>query len=123
VVDYTRNGTAWSDFGIREQAQALAEGGGSVSTCTGNLIHAVRLLIAEGKVDANDIELRFNGSHVICNRYGAIVECPCGFADTDVRICEDILKAAMCKRSKEREANGYVRVFGLGQTGYQRGRL
>jgi len=65
-------------------------------------INALRLAIAEGKIDHTKVEVWFNGNQVIINEYGAIAHWPDGFCDINGTLSEKILIAALFKRKAKR---------------------
>jgi hypothetical protein len=103
TIFYHHDGDPVSDFEIKEWVYSLLEehdSVGSVNKVVSNSlpIHAIRLEVARGNLDCDDVKFIFGGREITCNPYGAINRWPNGFADIDTDYCEKILKEASTKR-------------------------
>jgi len=94
----------------REKAEkilAFYEGVGRHNTCLSvnepATFDALRLMIVEGRLDADDVRFEFNGEQVVVNRYGAVKDWPEGFLDEHMGILDSILRKSVEMRKRERD--------------------
>jgi hypothetical protein len=64
-------------------------------------INAVRLLIAQDKLNTEEVIFKYKGLRVVVNEYGAILDWPQGFCMGDQHIVEDILRNGIRKRKEK----------------------
>lgn len=108
IIEYSKNGVAINDF---ETDAFVADvisniGNGKDYIVSSSVaITALRLAIVEEKMKSDDIKILFYGKcgweEVKINKYGAIVNCPKNFCDTEIIMCEKILTLAKKKKHKE----------------------
>lgn len=102
TVNYTANGTAFSDFKAREIAADLAAKAGdqdlSVDVSTENVVYALRLLVARGDIELANVAFLHEGQRVEVNQYGAAVAAPRDFCGVNVMVVHELLEAAMDRR-------------------------
>ena len=107
TIEYCAQGEAVSDFAVRDWLDlVLNSTSGSVfRISTEAPVHALQLAIVSGTIAANNVTFMYCGHAFQANEYGAIPERPLGFCDRSVAYSEDIVRAAMQKRRRERNAN------------------
>lgn len=66
-----------------------------------NIFSAIRLAIAEGRLNHNGVFFTFRGKNYSLNEYGKMETWPDGFCDFNINNSEKILRAVM-KKYKER---------------------
>lgn len=67
---------------------------------TSNIFTALRLAIVKGNIHHRDIVFQYNNQNIPVNSWGAIVDWPEGFCDSELRASEEILCLAH-KKIKE----------------------
>jgi hypothetical protein len=105
-VEYTIDGEAINDFQAKGWIAHItnvvqsAKGKNDVTykVSTSLPLNLVRLEIAKGTIDCNDIYFLFNGEQVVINQYGCISNWPKGFADIDCDVAEQTITASLKKR-------------------------
>ena len=104
VVEYCAEGDPVSDFAVADWSYNFLRGSQTHYRVSTSLpIDAVRLMIVQGKLDAEDVTFSYSGLVFQANRYGAIPDWPIGFADRSGAYAHDILLAATKKLQKERD--------------------
>lgn len=106
TVVYSKNAPPISDFLVDDFVCRTAHDHKKnnecqvIETSSSILIDRFRLSIADGTIDANDIEFYFEKKRLEHNKYGAIVDCPKGFADKAIDICEHIITTSIKRKKK-----------------------
>lgn len=103
-------GKTLPDGRIMEWAERLAERfnrgplncGEFVSNAA--MVDAIRLLIAKGVLDHEEVVFRYEGKDIRPNRYGMIVHWPKGFCDSRDNILEELLIASIKIQKEEKDA-------------------
>lgn len=102
TVEYDSSGTAYPDDLAEVQAARMARCGGAYRASTSNVITAIRALIAEGRLDHNEVQFVYRGQFIWPNEYGAIPAWPSGFCAAEGRLVDRIIEGAMKKRREKR---------------------
>lgn len=103
TVEYSGIGIAFADCLAEHAAQRFLEGyDDHIVVSTSNFIDAVRVCVAEGKIDHKEVQFKFNGEIIPIKANGSLVDWPKGFCDTIMNLQCRALQA----RIKARKSNG-----------------
>ncbi len=108
VISYMEAGLTIADVKAVKWAEELAEifNKGTVSALrvvsNAAMVDAVRLLIAKGVLNHEEVVFRYEGKNIKPNRYGMIVHWPDGFCDSHDNILGDLLTASVKTRKTRR---------------------
>lgn len=102
IIRYTSQGRAIADRDALREARSIdTSGGESYCYSTLNVIIAIRLCIADGTYNADDLFFYMEGEQVTVDEYGAMRG---DWSDLQAEMCEEILRHAVRKRKEERES-------------------
>lgn len=83
VIIYQKTGgVLCSDGAVMETARHMVENSNHVTVSTGLIIDAVRVMLATGEIDVDDVEFQFDGKVLKHGQDGRFVDWPEGFNDT-----------------------------------------
>lgn len=109
VIKYSKDGKAIGDFEVEsfvEDVIANIGKGKDYIVSSSIAINALRLAIVEGRINKDCVKFLFYGKcgleEVKVTKYGSIENCPRGFCDKDIDICESILINAIKMKKKEK---------------------
>lgn len=98
---------AYGDHEIPKIELALLEHNDNtdITLCTSThmVLDLLRALIAEGKVDYNDVVFTYKGNRVLIGYYGYIETWPDGLCDIDIELCTRILKGYITREEPKNE--------------------
>lgn len=101
IIEYSPKGVAVSDFELESYVESLGIHAHAVVS-TENVIWKVKQLIANGQLNHEQVTFVFEGKEIHPNYYGAVLDWPEGFADTQNRIAEDTMLAAYKKTKRHK---------------------
>ena len=106
IVTYDYNGLAVSDFNVETTYRNIIkfmDVAQAYCFSTSPIFTRIRLGVVRGELDCNEIQFAFHYVDIPINEYGAIVNWPKGFCDSDIDMSEKIMKAAMKLRKSLKE--------------------
>lgn len=83
IINYQKTGgVLCSDGAAMETARHMVENSNHVTVSTGLIIDAVRVLLATGEIDVDDVEFQYEGKVLKHYQNGRFADWPNGFNDT-----------------------------------------
>ena len=100
IIDYTKSGYTTSDHNIEQDllTNYKLSKDSRIRTSCELVILVARALIAEGKLDKNEVEFKYEGESLgFANKYGQLENYPLGFCDTSDSYLDRLLEAQCAK--------------------------
>jgi hypothetical protein len=102
TIEYCEYGRAVSDFDCLDWLDIVKSStDGYFQVSTSVPISVIRLAIAKGEINYNNVVFIYNNITLNINEYGSIIDCPKGFCDIQIKISEKILTTACYKRKNK----------------------
>lgn len=110
TLDYSKNGFAYSDFKIPEIVEDIVSKHNSnkkfeveIIFSTENIFNYFRVMVAEGKINGSDVNLKLNGTYLgTLNEYGCTDRYLEGFCEFSEGLSARVLKAQFKKLKKHK---------------------
>jgi len=96
TIKLQNDGITFSDFDLIEKAKVIVgkyKDGTCLCLCvsTGNIIEALRVLVARGELPYNELKIIFNDEVITLNKIAEYSRSPKGFMDWDMEFLKEVI--------------------------------